>query len=317
MWPVLSFSAVALALIVERFIGYPKSVQDAIGHPVEWLGKFIAWLDKALNLPQASASEAKLHGMAALAALMLVAFIPAWLLARLLSYANSGWIVESLIATAFIAQKSLREHVRAVDKGLDKSLGEGRRAVSRIVGRDASQLDESGVARAALERLAENTSDAVVAPVLWYAALGLPGLVVYKAINTADSMIGHQSERYRYFGWAAARLDDLVNLPCSRLTGLLFAAASGNRFKAIFNAMKRDAPKHQSPNAGWPEAALATALALKFGGPRTYDGEAVDLPWMGDGRSTLSRSDIRAGLKFCGRAMTLLWVLALACAVVS
>ena len=316
MWPVLSFSAVALALIVERFIGYPKPVENAIGHPVEWIGKLIAWLDKAFNFPQASASEAKLRGMAALAALMLAGFIPAWLLAKLLSYANSGWIVEALVATAFIAQKSLREHVRAVGKGLDKSLGEGRRTVSQIVGRDASQLDESGVARAALESLAENTSDGVVAPVLWYVALGLPGLVVYKAINTADSMIGHKSERYRYFGWAAARLDDLVNLPCSRLTGLLFAATSGNRFKITFDTMKRDAPKHQSPNAGWPEAALATALGLKFGGPRAYEGETVDLPWMGDGRSNLTRADISAGLKFYGRAMTLLWVLALACAVV-
>jgi adenosylcobinamide-phosphate synthase len=188
-----------------------------------------------------------------------------------------------------------------------------------IVGRDLPQLDESGVTKAALESLAENTSDGIVAPVLWYALLGLPGIVMYKAINTADSMIGHRSERYIYFGWAAARLDDLVNLPASRLTGLLFAGATAwtdrERGKVAWHAMWRDAPKHNSPNAGWPESALAASLGVKFGGPRSYQGQLVNLPWMGEGRETLNRDDIRKGLRLYGTAMTFLLLLVAFCAV--
>ncbi|HQX85262.1 MAG TPA: CobD/CbiB family cobalamin biosynthesis protein, partial [Aestuariivirga sp.] len=160
----------------------------------------------------------------------------------------------------------------------------------------------------------ENASDGIVAPVLWYALLGLPGIVAYKAINTADSMIGHKSERYIYFGWAAARLDDLINLPASRLTGFLFAAAAAwndqERGKIALQAMWREAPKHQSPNAGWPESALAASLGVKFGGPRSYEGALVDLPWMGEGRETLNRDDIRKGLRLYGTAMTFLLFLA-------
>ncbi len=206
----------------------------------------------------------------------------------------------------------------AVGKGLDTSLSEGRKAVAKIVGRDPAALDESGVAKGALESLAENTTDGIVAPVLWYALLGLPGIVAYKAINTANSMIGHKSERYIYFGWAAARLDDLINLPASRLTGLLFAAAAAwndrERGKIAVQAMWRDAPKHQSPNAGWPESALAASLGVKFGGPRSYDGSRVDLPWMGEGRETLNRDDIRKGLRLYATAMTFLLCLAVLCA---
>ena len=206
----------------------------------------------------------------------------------------------------------------AVGKGLDTSLSEGRKAVAKIVGRDPAALDESGVVKGALESLAENASDGIVAPVLWYALLGLPGIVAYKAINTADSMIGHKSERYLYFGWAAARLDDLINLPASRLTGFLFAAAAAwndkERGKIALQAMWRDAPKHQSPNAGWPESALAASLGVKFGGPRSYDGSRVNLPWMGEGRETLNRDDIRKGLRLYGTAMTFLLCLAAACA---
>ena len=187
-------------------------------------------------------------------ALLLIVAIPAVLVASFLSTFKFGWIIEALLATALIAQHSLHEHVSAVGKGLDTSLSEGRKAVAKIVGRDPAALDESGVAKGALESLAENTSDGIVAPVLWYALLGLPGIVAYKAINTADSMIGHKSERYIYFGWAAARLDDLINLPASRLTGLLFAAAAAwndrERGKIALQAMWRDAPKHQFTQCG-------------------------------------------------------------------
>lgn len=320
MWPFPAFASAALALAIERFFGYPETLQSKIGHPVEWIGRLIGKLDTHLNRPASSATENLLRGLIALALLLVATFIPAWLAAKILSHLSFGWIIEALIATAFIAQTSMRKHVKAVYQALGISLPEARRAVSKIVGRDPARLDESGIARAALESLAENTSDGIVAPALWYAILGLPGLVVYKAINTADSMIGHKSERFRNFGWAAARLDDLVNLPCSRLTGALFAAAvwigSSDRGKAAWNIMWRDAPSHQSPNAGWPEAALAGGLGLKLGGPRIYGGQTIDLPWMGGGRSTLNRDDIRAGLRLYRRATTLLFALMLFCALI-
>jgi adenosylcobinamide-phosphate synthase len=302
-------------------MGYPKAVHDAIGHPVEWMGKLISILDAALNDAQAPTWQGRLRGVTALALLLAAAFVPAWLIAKILSQIPFGWIIEALIATTFIAHRSLREHMEAVHRDLGQSIEVGRRAVSMIVGRDPSQLDESGVTRAALESLAENSSDGVVAPALWYAFLGLPGLVLYKAINTADSMIGHRSERYRHFGWAAARLDDLVNLPASRLSALLYAAAaaweSKEHGRSTLATAWRDAPKHVSPNAGWPEAALAAGLRLKLGGPRSYAGRNVDLSWMGEGRANLNRYDILSALRLYGRAMTLLLLLLLACAVVS
>jgi adenosylcobinamide-phosphate synthase len=314
----LHFTAAALALLIERLFGYPKPLYDMIGHPVEWIGTTLKKLETLLYDSEAEPLQARLRGIAALLALLFTVAIPAVLVASFLSTVKFGWIIEALLATAFIAQHSLYEHVNAVGKGLDMSLNEGRTAVAKIVGRDPAALDESGVVKGALESLAENASDGIVAPVLWYALLGLPGIVAYKAINTADSMIGHKSERYIYFGWAAARLDDLVNLPASRLTGLLFAAAAAwndrERGKIALQAMWRDAPKHQSPNAGWPESALAASLGVKFGGPRSYDGSRANLPWMGEGRETLNRDDIRKGLRLYGTAMAFLLCLAAACA---
>lgn len=314
----LHFAAAALALIVERFFGYPKQLHHSIGHPVEWIGNLLAKLEVMLYDSDAEPLSARLRGLAALVALLLIVAIPAILVSGFLSTFRFGWIIEALLATTLIAQHSLHEHLSAVGKGLDISLAEGRKAVSLIVGRDPAQLDESGVVTGALESLAENTSDGIVAPVLWYALFGLPGIVIYKTINTSDSMIGHKSERHIYFGWAAARLDDLVNLPASRLTGLLFASAAAwndkERGKIALRVMWRDAPKHNSPNAGWPESALAASLGVKFGGPRSYEGSRVDLPWMGEGRETLYRDDIRKGLRLYGHAMTLLFVLTLLCA---
>lgn len=313
----LHFTAAALALLIERLFGYPKPLYDMIGHPIEWIGTILKKLESQFYDPEAEPLQARLRGVAALLALLHVVAIPAVLVAGVLSTFQYGWIVEALLATALLAQHSLFEHVSAVGKGLDTSLSEGRKAVAKIVGRDPAQLDESGVVKGALESLAENASDGIVAPVLWYALLGLPGIVAYKAINTADSMIGHKSERYIYFGWAAARLDDLINLPASRLTGLLFAAAAAwndkERGRIAVQAMWRDAPKHQSPNAGWPESALAASLGVKFGGPRSYDGSRVNLPWMGEGRETLNRDDIRKGLRLYGAAMTFLLFLTVLC----
>lgn len=314
----LHFAAAASALLIERLFGYPKPLYDKIGHPVEWIGTILKKLEALLYDPEAEPLQARLRGVAALMALLLIVAIPTVVVASVLSTFQFGWSIEALLATTLIAQHSLYEHVNAVRKGLDTSLPEGRKAVAKIVGRDPAALDESGVVKGALESLAENASDGIVAPVLWYAVLGLPGIVAYKAINTADSMIGHKSERYIYFGWAAARLDDLINLPASRLTGLLFAAAAAwndkERGKIALQAMWRDAPKHQSPNAGWPESALAASLGVKFGGPRSYDGSRVNLPWMGEGRETLNRDDIRKGLRLYGTAMTFLLLLVAACA---
>jgi adenosylcobinamide-phosphate synthase len=209
-----------------------------------------------------------------------------------------------------LAQKSLREHVTAVHSALGESIEAAREQVAKIVGRDPQNLDESGISKAALESLAENTSDGIVAPALWFTILGLPGLAMYKMINTADSMIGHRSDRYLHFGWASARLDDLVNLPASRLTGYLFAAVawltSREAARSAIRSMHRDARHHGSPNAGWPEAAMAGALGLRFGGTRDYDGTTVDLPWMGEGRSDLEREDIARGLTVFDQSMTLL-----------
>jgi adenosylcobinamide-phosphate synthase len=316
----VSFTAAALALLVERFTGYPDWAYRRAGHPVEWLGWLIAWLDSTLNRPQSSPLRSRLSGVAALMILLVVAgaaSLAVTLLARLLPL---GWVVEALCAVPLLAQKSLRDHVAAVAEALERSLPEARTAVAMIVGRDPASLDESGVSRAALESLAENASDGVVAPVLWFAIAGLPGIVLYKAINTADSMIGHRSRRYLHFGWATARLDDLANLPASRLTGLLFAGAAWfadqQSARRALTAMWRDAGRHVSPNAGWPEAALAGALGISLGGPRSYDGRQVDLATMGQGRGDLSRADIRAGLGLYGRMLWLLLAALFALAVI-
>lgn len=306
-WPVLVFGQAAWALLIERFAGYPDALFQRISHPVVWIGKLIDWLDKQLNVQGVSPQEGRLRGAFALGLLLAAVFIPSYILARWLTHWPLGWLAEALIATTLIAQKSLKEHVLAVYDGLGRSLAEGRLNVSMIVGRDPAQLDEAGVSKAALESLAENASDGIVAPVLWYALLGLPGIAMYKAINTADSMIGHKSEKYQWFGWTAARLDDVVNLPASRLTGYLIAAAEPARFRHIVAVMKRDAPKHGSPNAGWPEAAMAAALGVRFGGPRSYNGEMVDLPYMGDGRDAITRDDIRRGIGVLSRAMWMLF----------
>ncbi|MGE0239158.1 MAG: adenosylcobinamide-phosphate synthase CbiB [Parvibaculaceae bacterium] len=313
------FATTALALLIERFVGYPDVIARTTAHPIQWIGAFIAWLDARLNPPGGPGS--RLAGMAALLVLLLMAGGLAMAVALVLRKLPYGWIAEAIIATPFLAQKSLHDHVRAVADGLDRSLADGRSAVARIVGRDPDMLDRSGVARAALESLGENASDGIVAPAFWLALLGLPGIVLYKAINTADSMIGHKSPRYLAFGWASARLDDLVNLPSARLTALLLAIAalfsSRASAKAAFAAMVRDAHRHVSPNAGWPESALAGALGIRLGGPRSYGGRHVELATMGDGRSDLEPGDIRAGLSLYGRALSLLTGLVLLLALAS
>lgn len=305
------FAAGALALLVERFVGYPAWLQTTIGHPVEWMGKVLTRIEALLYPATSSAQDLRHSGIATIALFVITLAIPAGILSLWLSHIPYGWVIEALLATPFLAQRSLRDHVAAVAAGLLRSLPDGRLAVSHIVGRNPDMLDDAGVSRAALESLAENSSDGVVAPLLWFLVGGLPGIVAYKAINTADSMIGHKSDRYLHFGWAAARLDDLVNLPASRLCGVLFviaATVTGNDARGAWDAMWRDAGKHQSPNAGWPESALAGALRVSLGGPRYYGEEILDLAVMGEGRSELHADDITRGLRLFDAAMNLLLV---------
>ncbi len=287
----------AIALLVERLFGYPNGPQSWIGHPVEWIGALIGALDHSLN----KGENRKLRGLMALILVLAITLVLTVPLTLYLRGFESGWIGEALLASTLLSQKSLEDHVRAVGDGLDKSLKAGREAVSRIVGRDPRALNESGVTKGALESLAENMSDGVLAPLFWLLIAGLPGMALYKAINTADSMIGYRSDQYREFGWAAARTDDLMNLVPARITGWLIALAatlsSGVSGGGALRAMARDARKHLSPNAGWPEAALAGALGIRLGGPRSYQGRMAELAWMGDGREKLTKEDIGNGLK--------------------
>lgn len=292
----------ALALIIEAAFGYPRRLLPVIGHPVMWIGWLISALDRRLNREVSSFSVRRRLGIVALTALLLCAALPAFLIQHFLLLIPLGIVAVGLLGSSLLAQRSLHEHVMAVAAALEhEGLEGGRVAVSRIVGRDPNQLDVAGVSRAAIESLAENFSDGVVAPAFWMALAGLPGGAAYKALNTADSMIGHKTPRHRAFGWAAARLDDLANLPASRLSGLLIVLAAflmpGASPLRAWRTMWRDAPKHRSPNAGWPEAAMAGALGLSIAGPRSYGGVPAEAAYMGDGRREISPSDIRAALK--------------------
>jgi adenosylcobinamide-phosphate synthase len=300
------FAALLLALLLDALVGDPAWLYRKIPHPVAAIGRLVALLDGWLNDPAMPESTRRAMGMLAVALLAGGALVIGYLLHDLLTVVPYGWLLEAVLTSALLAQRSLYLHVQAVADGLERAgVASGRAAVRHIVGRDPESLDEGGVSRAALESLAENFSDGVTAPLFWGALLGLPGLLAYKAINTADSMIGHRSERHRAFGWAAARLDDLVNLAPARLAGTIIAAAS-ERFKDAFAIMRRDAPKHRSPNAGWPEAALAGSLGVALAGPRQYDGVAVEDHWMGDGGNPdIGARDIRRGLALYGRACLL------------
>ena len=297
----------AAALTCEALFGYPQALYRAIGHPVTWIGALIRRLDGALNREGDSFVVPKLAGCLALALLLAITGG----VALGLQGALTGWggfALLALLAASLPAQRSLYEHVADVAQALEsEGLEGGRRAVSMIVGRNTCVLDEAGVARAAIESLAENFSDGVVAPLFWTALGGLPGGVLYKAANTADSMIGHRTKRHEAFGWAAARFDDLINLPASRLTALfLLVAASltpGLSAREGWRALWRDAGLHRSPNAGWPEAAMAGALGLKLAGPRVYGTELTQDAFMGSGRAEATAQDIRSALHLYRRAL--------------
>ncbi len=290
-----------LALLLELMVGYPDRLTRMIGHPVTWMGALIGALDRRLNRDTATPRARRMAGTITVLILIAAVGAIAFMVERGLSWLPFGWVVAALPASTLLAQRSLHQHVERVAAALETAgIAPARQAVSHIVGRDTAPLDQAGVARAAIESLAENFSDGVVAPALWMAIGGLAGAATYKAINTADSMIGFRTPRHAAFGWAAARLDDLVNLPASRLAALLIIAAAsltkGASPAGAWRAVRRDASRHRSPNAGYPEAAMAGALGLMLAGPRLYGGVLVDDAMMGDGRRAADPADIRAAL---------------------
>lgn len=300
-----------LALLIEVIVGYPDRLLRTIGHPVTWMGRLIAGLDRAMNHETMSDARRRAAGALALLVIIGVPAMVGYVVERGLLLLPLGIVWAAIVASTLPAQASLRAHVARVAAALEHDgLAAGHAAVAQIVGRDPQALDEAGVARAAIESLAENFSDGVVAPIFWLAAAGLAGGAAYKAINTADSMIGHRTARHDAFGWAAARLDDLVNLPASRLSALLIvaAAAASSDASAVkaWRALIRDAPRHRSPNAGYPEAAMAGALGLALAGPRVYGGVRVEDAVMGDGRRDATAADIRAALRLYRRADAML-----------
>jgi adenosylcobinamide-phosphate synthase len=307
------FADLALvAIATEAVVGYPNAVYRLIGHPVTWIGKFITWCDEAWNSGTRSSRERRLHGVVTLLLVLAISLSAGAVIAALLDRLFPGivaLILCGVLASTLLAQRSLDTHVLAVAKGLDtEGVAGGRAAVAHIVGLQTKSLDEAAVCRAAIESLAENFSDGIVAPLFWMVVAGLPGVLAYKAINTADSMIGHRTERHEAFGWASARFDDLVNLPASRLSALWLVLAAiplGLSPAGALRTMWRDASHHRSPNAGWPEAAMAGALGIRLSGPRVYDGMRVEERWVGEGPGELTAKNIRTALKLYRTACAL------------
>lgn len=287
----MSTAAVLIcALCLDALLGEPRWLWDRVPHPAVLMGRFVGFLDQRFN----TGRNKRRNGILCTMALVIVGGVLGYLLS------TAGALVEIIVAAMLLAQKSLVQHVAAVADGLRMSLREGQRMVARIVSRDTSAMDETLVARAALESAAENLSDGVIAPAFWFLIAGLPGLVVYKLINTADSMIGYRTPRHEAFGWAAARLDDVLNLIPARLTALLLALPARCFDLA---GIRADAGRHRSPNAGWPEAALSRALGVALAGPRAYDGQMQDFPYVNpDGRSILTPVDIDAGIAMLWKA---------------
>lgn len=295
----------AIAMLLDALVGEARWLRLGAPHPVVLIGAAISKFEKRLN----TGSGRRLKGVLLVFALVSAALVIT-LPIKLWAY---GWMVEVLGAAILIAQRSLIDHVKAVADGLRTSLDDGRKQVSMIVGRDPQHLDEAGVSRAAIESAAENFSDGVSAPIFWFALAGLPGILIYKIVNTADSMIGHKNARYSEFGWASARLDDVLNFVPARLTGLLFSAIGP--FKRTYNVMVRDAPKHRSPSAGWPESAMAALLGIALAGPRVYTDYTVDDPFMNaEGRQDAKAKDIDMAVHFLWRAWAIIFAVAIVAA---
>ena len=289
-----------LAMLLDAIFGEPRAVWDRVPHPAVLMGRLVALLDRRFN----HGSDLRLKGTGVALALVMAGLLAGWMIQVLPDHG----LIEVVVLAILLAQKSLVEHVRAVAKALRRSLPGGRTAVAMIVGRDTAQMTGPDVARAAIESAAENLSDGVVAPIFWYLILGLPGIIAYKLVNTADSMIGHMTPRYREFGWASARLDDVLNLIPARLTAVLIALTHG---WVDPKPILRDAPKHRSPNAGWPESAMAPVLNVALSGPRSYDGVRRDYPWVWpEGRRDPGPEDIDAAADALWRVWAALLVVA-------
>ncbi len=295
-----------LALVIDASIGWPDRLFRAAGHPVTWIGGAIDALDAALNRPDVSARTRRLMGIATALGVIGSTSAIAGALAALLPDGAAGVVLAGVLAWPLVAARALHDHVAAVAGPLARGDTEAaRHAVSMIVGRDPARLDEAGIGRAALESLAENASDGVFAPLFWGALLGLPGIAAYKAINTLDSMIGHRTARHADFGWASARIDDVANLVPARLTALLFVAVCRSPGAALA-VVRRDARRHRSLNAGWPEAAMAGALGIRLSGPRAYADRVADEPWVNGGSPDPTSGDLVLGLALYRRAMFVL-----------
>ena len=297
------------AMALDALIGWPQPLYRRIGHPVGGFARIIAWCEARWNRPACSERRRRLAGTATVLILvLLVGGIAAAIHHALLAALGAwGWIGIAVLAAPGLAQRSLHDHVRRVEMALmSAGLPAARAEVGKIVGRDTAALDEAGVARAAIESLAESFCDGVVAPWFWLLVGGLPGIWIYKAINTADSMIGHREPRWRAFGWAAARTDDLMNLAPARLAALLLCLCGPGGWRTMW----RDARKHASPNAGWPEAAMAGVLGIRLAGPIAYDGVVQAKPWIGQGREAVGAADIGRALRVYLRACLCLAVIA-------
>lgn len=297
------------ALALDAAIGWPAALYRRTGHPVGAFARLIDGCERHWNRPSLPSAWRRLAGIGTLALLLLLSAGPALLIQSAMNELPGpvAWPLLALFAWPALAQRSLHDHVSAVERALrGGDLPQARTAVGRIVGRDTATLDEAGVARAAIESLSESYCDGVAAPLFWLLALGLPGVWAYKAVNTADSLIGHREERWRAFGWAAARMDDALNLIPARIGGVLICVAGCSGWRT----MARDARLHASPNAGWTEAAMAGALGLRLAGPIAYDGVMQDKPWIGRGRAAAGPQDIRRALRIYRRACLLLWLIA-------
>lgn len=295
--------SLVLALLLDAALGEPRWIWSRVPHPAVAMGRLVGWLESRLNSGPARRAKGLLTALLlAGGAILLGLFL-----------ARFGMVVETICAAILLAQRSLVQHVQAVADALRVSVPDGREAVSRIVSRDCSAMTAAQISRSAIESAAENLSDGVIAPAFWFLVAGLPGLLAYKVINTADSMIGYRNDRYAAFGWASARLDDLANLIPARLTGLMIAALSG-QIRA-WPAIARDARAHRSPNAGWPEAAMARALDIALAGPRSYDGKMQPLAWVnGAARQKIGPDEIAASITMLWKVWGLALVLAIAAA---
>ena len=286
------------AMLLDAIFGEPRFLWDRLPHPAVLMGRLVAFLDRTLN----TGNDRKSKGVLALAILCFSAAVLGSVLSQL------GWVIEIIVATILLAQKSLVDHVKAVATGLRISIAQGRFAVSMIVSRDTKDMTESQIARSAIESAAENFSDGVIAPAFWFLIGGLPAMLVYKFVNTADSMIGYKTKKYLEFGWASARFDDVLNWVPARISMLLIVAFAKQpiNLKAIIS----EAKQHKSPNAGWPEAAMARAIDVALAGPRSYDGKLQQLPWVNEtGRQSITANDVDSATRILWRAWNLAWVL--------